>query len=345
MAKKIIDNELEKNKEQITKEIIEDVKKELNDVKKNLKADIIKEIRFEANTTVKADIKEQLIIDINNEIKDNVRKEQKNIIRSKNIKIFKKNIFILLLIAVIAYFGYCLWDARYFWFMKSKNVENILKKTNKEETEEQPKEPEIIKDKTWYITNYGYLLDNMKLDLSYDNPNVYYLYTGNFDKTNIKDTIKLNLLYKFIDNKNETDYNYTIKEEDMENAYIKLFGNLDNYNPTSFTVGCMQFYYNSVEKIYTAYKFNCDSSNSLQIKEEIKDMYEENDNIIIETVMGVFDKNNRYLFNYSNLYLSLSNDFDESKSVLDYEDKLNTYKYTFSKNNDDYYFESIEKIK
>ena len=344
MAKKIIDNELEKNKEQITKEIIEDVKKELNDVKKNLKDDIIKEIRFEANTIVKDDIKEQLIIDINNEIKDNVRREQKNIIRSKNIKIFKKNIFILLLIAVIVYFGYCLWDARYFWFMKSKNIETIIKKTNKEEIEEQPKE-EIVKDKTWYITNYGYLLDNMKLDLSYDNPNVYYLYTDNFNKTNIKDTIKLNLLYKFIDKKNETDYNYTIKEEDMENAYIKLFGNLDNYNPTSFTVGCMQFYYNSVEKIYTAYKFNCDSSNSLQIKEEIKDMYEENDKIIIETVMGVYDKNNRFLFNYSNLYLSLSNDFDESKSVLDYEDKLNTYKYTFSKNNDDYYFESIEKIK
>lgn len=345
MAKKLIDNELEKNKEQITREIIEDVKKELNDVKKNLKDDIIKEIRFEANTTVKDDIKEQLIIDINNEIKDNVRREQKNIIRSKNLKIFKKNIFILLLIGVIGYFGYCLWDARYFWFMKSKNVENILKKTDKEVIEEQPKEPEIIKDKEWYISNYGYLLDNMKLDLSYDNPNIYYLYTGNFDKTNIKDTIKLNLLYKFIENKNETDYNYTIKEEDMINAYLKLFGSLDNYNPTSFTVGCMQFYYNGVEKIYTAYKFNCDSTNSLQIKEEIKDMYEENDNIIIETVMGVFDKNNRYLFNYSNLYLSLSNDFDESKSVLDYEDKLNTYKYIFTKSNDNYYFTSMEKIK
>ena len=147
MAKKLIDNELEKNKEQITREIIEDVKKEINDVKKNLKDDIIKEIRFEANTTVKDDIKEQLIIDINNEIKDNVRREQKNIIRSKNLKIFKKNIFILLLIGVIGYFGYCLWDARYFWFMKSKNVENILKKTDKEVIEEQPKEPEIIHKK------------------------------------------------------------------------------------------------------------------------------------------------------------------------------------------------------
>ncbi len=105
----------------------------------------------------------------------------------------------------------------------------------------------------------------------------------------------------------------------------------------------MQFYYNNIEKIYTAYKFNCDSTNSLQIKEEIKDMYEDNGKIIIETVMGVFDKEHKYLFNYSNLYLSLANDFDESKSVLDYEDKLNTYKYIFNKNNDSYYFESIEK--
>ena len=334
-------NDLDVSKEQISKEIIESVKKELNISKKKLKDEIINEIRFEANTVVKDDIKEQLIVDINNEIKDNIRKEQKAIIRSKNLKIFKKNIFILFLLGVIVYFGYCLWDARYFWFMKSKNVESVVKKvTEKEEKEEKE---EIVKDKSWYITNYGYLLDNMKLDLSYDNPNVYYLYSGKFDRTNIKDTIKLNLVYKFVDNKNETDYDYTIKEDDMKNAYIKLFGSLDNYNPTSFTVGCMQFYYNNVENIYTAYKFNCDSTNSLQIKEEIKDMYEDNDKIIIETVMGVYDQNNHYLFNFSNLYSSVAIDFDESKSVLDYEDKLNTYKYIFNKNNDSYYFDSIEK--
>ena len=74
-------------------------------------------------------------------------------------------------------------------------------------------------------------------------------------------------------------------------------------------------------------------------------MYEENDKIIIETVMGVYDINNKYLFNYTNLYLSLTNDFDDSKSVLDYEDKLNNYRYTFNKNGENYYFESIEKIK
>ena len=341
MKKKLLDNDLEQNKEEITKEIINDVKKEIDSVKKNLKDDIIKEIRFEANTTIKDDIKEQLINDVNNEIKDNIRKEQKNIIRSKNIKIFKKNIFILLLIGVIVYFGYCLWDVRYFNFMKDKNSTAASKKVDKEE----PAEEVIIKDKAWYIENYGYLLDNMKLDLSYDNPNIYYLYTGNFDKTNIKDTIKLNLAYKFIDNKNETDYSYTVSEDDMKNAYIKVFGSIDNYNPTSFTVGCMQFYYNSYDKIFTAYKFICDSTNQLHIKEEIKNMYEENDKIIIETVMGVYNENNKYLFNYSNLYASVALDFDDSKSVLDYEDKLNTYKYTFSKNNDDYYFESIEKIK
>lgn len=340
-------NELDMNKEEITKEIIDDVKKEIADTKKNLKDEIIKEIRFEASTTVKDDIKEQLISDINSEIKDNMRKEQRMIIRSKNFKLFRKNVFILLLIGVIGYFGYCLWDVRYFDFMKDKKQTTTSSTTKPVVKEEEPKEEviEIVKDKAWYIENYGYLLDNMKLDLSYDNSNIYYLYTGNYNQANIKDTIKLNLAYKFIENKNETDYNYTINEEDMKTAYSKIFGNLDNYNPTSFTLGCMQFYYNSNDQIYTAFKFNCDSSNTLKIKEEIKDMYEENDKIIIETVMGVYDTNNKYLFNYSNLYLSLTNDFDESKSVLDYENKLNTYKYTFSKNGDDYYFESITKTK
>ena len=342
MAKKMIDNEISNNKEDITKDIVNDVKKELESVKKSLKEDIIKEIRFEANTTIKDDIKEQLIIDVNNEIKDNIRKEQKTIIRSKNFKLFRKNIFILLLIAIIIYFGYCLWDVRYFNFMKDKSSTNTKKVINKEEKEE---EVEIIKDKDWYITNYGYLLDNMKLDLSYDNPNIYYLYTSNFDSSTIKDTIKLNLAYKFIENKNETDYNYTIKEEDMKNAYIKAFGSINNYNATSFTVGCMQFYYNNNDKLYMAYKFTCDSTNPLHIKEEIKNMYEENDKIIIETVMGVYDETSKYLFNYSNLYASVALDFDDTKSVLDYEENLNTYKYTFNKNNDNYYFESIERTK
>ena len=334
--------ELDINKEEITKEIINDVKNELEKNKQQLKDDIIKEIRLEANTIIKDDIKESIILDVNNEIKDNIRREQKNIIRSKNFKIFKKNIFILLLIGIIVYFGYCLWDAKYFWFLKDKKEE--IKNEVKEEINEE-KEEIIIKGKNWYVTNYSYLLDNMKLDLSYDNPNIYYLYTGNYNKSNIKDTIKLNIAYKFIENKNETDYNYTIYEDDMKNAYIKVFGNLDNYIPTSFTVGCMQFYYNNVEGIYTAYKFICDSNNSLQIKEEIKDIYEDNGKIIIETVMGVFDKNDKYLFNYSNLYISLTNDFDETKSVLEYEDRLNTYKYKFSNIDNNYYFESIEKIK
>lgn len=345
MAKKLLDNELEKNKEEIKKEIINDVKKELNSVKKSLKDDIIKEIRFEANTVVKDDIKEQLIIDVNNEIKDNIRKEQKIIIRHKNVKLFKKNIFILILLAIVIYFGYCLWDVRYFDFMKDKNsTVTTVKNSNKSESEE-PEEEVIVKDKTWYIENYGYLLDNTKLDLSYDNSNIYYLYTGTYNVSSIKDTVKLNLAYKFVENKNETDYSYTISEEDMKNAYFKVFGTTDNYNPTSFTVGCIQFYYNNYDKTYSAYKFTCDTTNPLHIKEEIKDMYEENDKIIIETVMGVYNESNKYLFNYANLYSSVVSDFDDTKSVLDYESSLNTYKYTFNKINDEYYFESIEKTK
>ena len=341
MAKKIEkkDSKVDQVNNEMTSEIVDSIKRELNETKKTLKNELINEIRFEANTVIKDDIREQLIFDVSNEIKDTIRREQKSIIRSKNFKIFRKNIFILILLAIIVYFGYCLWDCRYFKFMQDKKttVKEVTKKAEE-------KEEVIVKDKEWYITNYGYLLDNMKLDLSYDNSNIYYLYTNSFDRASIKDTIKLNLAYKFVDDKHETDYNYTIYEDDMKNAYVKLFGSLDNYNPTSFTVGCMQFYYNNNEKVFTAYKFSCDSSNSLHIKEEIKDMYEDNGKIVIETVMGVYS-DYKYLFNYSNLYNSIAVDFDESKSVLDFEDKLNTYKYTFNKNDNGYYFESIEKTK
>ena len=343
MSKKELENEItKKEKEEIKNDFIKEIKKDLNeDFKEKFKNDIIKEIRYEANTVVKDDIKEQLIIDVNNEIKDNIRKEQRKLIRQKSFKIFKKNIIILILIAIVAYFSYCLWDARYFKFMKDKT---IVEKVVKEENNEENKEIEIIKDKSWYIENYGYLLDNMKLSLPMDNSNIYYLFNENYNITNIKDTIKLNLVYKFIENKSENEYSYIISEDEMKKAYFKFFGTNDNYNPVSFTVDCMQYYYNEYEKIFVAYKFTCDSSNPFHIKQEIKDMYEENGNIIIETVMGVYNDYN-YLFNYMNLYNAIATDFDGSKSILDYEANLNTYKYTFKKLENDYYFDSIEKIK
>ena len=343
MSKKELENEItKKEKEEIKNDFIKEIKKDLNeDFKEKFKNDIIKEIRYEANTVVKDDIKEQLIIDVNNEIKDNIRKEQRKLIRQKSFKIFKKNIIILILIAIVAYFSYCLWDARYFKFMKDKT---IVEKVVKEENNEENKEIEIIKDKSWYIENYGYLLDNMKLSLPMDNSNIYYLFNENYNITNIKDTIKLNLAYKFVENKSENEYSYIISEDEMKKAYFKFFGTNDNYNPVSFTVDCMQYYYNEYEKIFVAYKFTCDSSNPFHIKQEIKDMYEENGNIIIETVMGVYNDYN-YLFNYMNLYNAIATDFDGSKSILDYEANLNTYKYTFKKLENDYYFDSIEKIK
>lgn len=348
MSKKLLDQDLEKKQEEITKEIIDNVKKEINSVTKNLKDDIVKEIRFEANTVVKDDLKSQLVADINNEIKDNVRKEQRFIIRNKNFKIFRKNVLILLLICVIGYFGYCLWDAKYFKFMKNYEIVPVNRENNSPDQKvdaEVVVEEQIVKDTKWYIENYGYLLKNIKMSLPMDNSNIYYLYSGNFDKSNIKDTIKLNLAYKFVENKTETENNYSITEEEMKQAYLKLFGELDTYQANSFTVDCMQFYYNATEKIFTAFKFNCDTVSNLQIKEEIKNMYEENDYIIIETVMGVYNIDSKQLFNYINLYNAVAVDFDETKNVLDYENSLNTYKYKFKKLNDNYYFDSIEKIK
>ena len=261
---------------------------------------------------------------------------------------FRKNILILLLIGVIGYFGYCLWDAKYFKFMKNYEIVSVGKNNDNTETKVDAEvivEEQVIKDKQWYINNYGYLLNNIKLSLPMDNSNVYYLYSGNMDKNNMKDTIKLNLAYKFIENKTETDNNYSITEEEMQKAYLKLFGELDSYQANSFTVDCMQFYYNATDKIFTAFKFTCDTVSSLQIKEEIKDMYEDNDYIVIETVMGVYNVDNKQLFNYINLYNAVTLDFDETKSVLDYENSLNTYKYKFKRINDNYYFESIEKVK
>ena len=113
MAKKE-ENELKK---EILKEVKEKVLVELN---KEIKASIVDNVE-----KYKEELKEEMNSEINNEVMNAMKREEKRMLRSKNFSIFKKDVVIIILFAIVCYFGYCLYDAKYFDFMKTFMVIKI----------------------------------------------------------------------------------------------------------------------------------------------------------------------------------------------------------------------------
>ena len=152
----------ELKKETTTKKENQEIKK---DVVKEIKEKVLHELDKEIHTTIKdstlkykEDLKEEISIEIQNEVAEMVKQEEKRILRGKGFSIFKRDVVIFALFAIVLYFGYCLYDAKYFDFMKSECERNGTCIISGEYTEGngETKPQEVVKDKDWYIAKYGY---------------------------------------------------------------------------------------------------------------------------------------------------------------------------------------------
>ena len=123
----------------------------------------------------------------------------------------------------------------------------------------------------------------------------------------------------------------------LKEAYNKLFNT--TYKTTSFNIGCMT--YNYKNKKYVAYETECTNINNYELVEDIINMYEEDNELVIETIMGVFSGSN--LYNYTNLYSPINTSYNKDNPLRDFKGSLSSYKYTFEKEKDNYKFISIEK--
>ena len=303
---------------EIKKDIIDDVTKEItNNVSKKVTNNIIKKIKEESSK----ELKDSFVFEVKNEVKNQIIKEEKKLLRHRSRKIIRRDIVIIFLIGVIAFMGYLMYKDDYVVLIKDKTAEKKI--INKESSSKKENE---VKDLAWYKNHYSYLIDNMHLDLSSDNINKYYLYNKDYQVDEINNSIKLSLAYNLLDNKDNK-----IKVNDLKKAYNKLFN--DEYTDTSFKIKCRVYKLN--KDYYEAKDNECLDINDYQLKEEITNIYEENDNIIIETIVGL--SGNNKLYNYHDLENSVSDKFDNLK---EYQSRLNSYKYTFNKNKQ---FISIKK--
>jgi len=322
----------------VEKEIVSEVKeKVIADLNKEIKKSIIDQV-----LEFKEELKSEISSDIEKEVENVMKREEKRILRGKKFLVLKKNIIIIILFIIVCYFAYCLYDAKYFDFMKSDCEDTNSCVVNNENAKE---EVEIVKDKDWYIENYGYLLDNANVTLNEDQASSYYLYSKNFKVSDIKTSYLLNMAYKKLDKKliKSNSVNIIVKAEDLKNSYQELFGITENYSATSFTYDCLNFIYDEEKEKYIAENNECASSTK-EILEEITDMYEENDKLYIETVATIYDKNEDSYYTFDNLFEPIIENVNEN-DINENVKKLNQYQYIYKKNVDKYYLDSITKLK
>lgn len=327
MAKEIMTKkEKVEFKDNLKKELTEEI---LDDIKKKSETKIINQVKNDVIKTIKEEsineLKDTFVNEVKLDVKEKISKEEKKLLRNKRWKIIRRDIFILFLIFVIGYLCY--------YIYKNNDKDVVVKKESNVKTEE------VVKDKDWYIENYGYLISYTHLNLSSDNLNKFYLYNQNYNVENINDSIKLTMAYNLIDKADIKleDGKYIIDNNILKEAYNKLFNT--TYKTTSFNIGCMT--YNYKNKKYVAYETECTNINNYELVEDIINMYEEDNELVIETIMGVFSGSN--LYNYTNLYSPINTSYNKDNSLSDFKGSLSSYKYTFEKEKDNYKFISIEK--
>jgi len=266
------------------------------------------------------ELKEELTNYIDKQFKkgwsEEVDKANKRLIREKNKKIIFRDIIILVLLGVIGYSVYILYDLKFFdkYFQHSSTTREVVPDDPKKEDEpvkEEVKEPTLEE----LVNEYGYLLNNILISEESE-------YISDYYDGNLSDELKNYLALNNVDFSKiteEDDYNI-IDEDTLIDAYNKLFG--EDHESISFNYNGNKIrYLNKLQYYITDTKLEKVSSN---IKREIVDIKVDDNNVVITTIEGLIKGNK--LYNIVNEKEVKNYNNGELKK---YEDKLNEVIYTF----------------
>ncbi len=283
---------------------------------------------------------------IHKEVNEMANRRIRQIERRRRISNLLHDIMILVLAAVVGYFAYCLYDAKYFDFMQPLcEQEQNCDPSGQQPSE--PKEEKVVKDTAWYIQNYGHLFTDLQVDLDASKVDAYYLYSDDYKVSEIQPSYLLGMAYNRLNlssSYSDNNGNIVIPSGDMRTAFMDLFGSDDYYVRRNFVHGCMKFDYDKSVDSFVAPGQQCAKSQDREIIEEIDQIYEEGSVLYILTTATIYDKAEANFYNFDNLFKPAAQDVE--KSDFDrYRSELNKYQYQFKKVNDKYYFSSVVKLK
>lgn len=301
----------------------------------------IENCKFEIISSIQESVHKEL---------QNSEKQIRKLERRRRVGFWVRDILILILAGVVGYFGYCLYDAQYFDFMKPAcESENNCPVNSSEEqgddTNTEP-EPEIIKDTAWYVKNYGSLYDALKINLDADKVSAYYLYSGDYKASEIQPNYLLGMAYNQLNS--NTTYDSTvgivIPANDLRSAFTNLFGTADYFVKQNFMNGCVEFEYDKASDSFVTPAMQCVTKSNREIVEEVDEAYEEGNALYFITTAAIYDKNEQAFYNFDNLFKPMASNVQKD-DLKKHEGLLNRYQYRFKKVDDKYYFSDIVKLK
>ncbi len=336
----------------LKKEIVTELKSDLKDSLKNEISDEIKaEVKSDLDSMVRRGLHEEahsviseefdekhrteFFNGLDGEIKKRVIDQERALVRIKNWAIFRRDIIIILLLALSIFFAY-------YWVKDNYITKEEVQKIESVQKEEEEK---VVKDDNYYLTNYSYLFNYVKT--TYNNNMTYYLYSSNFAVSDIRNDVKLNMAFNNVssDQLITTESGLEVKADVIDSAMKTIFGNID-YTKANFVVGCNYFIYHSESDSYISTNITCNDSTTVK-KEEILKISEDekNETITVETVLGIYDRVSNSLYKYNEWYTPVLENINESELDIKAEkDKLTSYKYTFKKDsNNNYHLVTISK--
>jgi len=321
MAKKI--NETKK-KEEIENTI--DTKK----IKKDLEK-YFEEKKEEFTTCILDKVDEQIELKVAKRLKE----EEKKFVRGKTGKIIRRDILILLLVAIIGYFSYCLYQVDYF-HIRTKVVDSLKEPDNQDNQNSQDNSQDttesVLHDNAYYIHEYRYLVDQLQID----DEAVFNLYQKKLTREDLPNELLLKVAYKNLKKEqiSEKENMITFKENDLFLSASQIFGNDVVLKNQIFTYNHIRFMY--YDDTYLGFMEECQNVGLLY---DIADAKMEEDKLIFDVVVGRLE--DKKLFDNKDKVV-VENYQDED--LLKYKDKLSIYRFTFLKEDDHYIFSCIESI-
>lgn len=290
-------------------------------------------------------------------IQDNVHKELqtseklvRKMERRRRAGFWVRDIIILLLAGLVGYFGYCLYDAQYFDFMRPicEREGNCPVPENDDSKKEDEKKPESeeVKDTAWYVKNYGSLFDALKVNLDADKVDAYYIYSGDYKVSDIQPDYLLSMAYNRLNANTTYDSanGIMIPATDLRTAFTNLFGTADYFVKKNFMNGCVEFEYDKASDSFITPAMQCITKSDREIIEEVDEAYEEGNALYFITTAAIFDKSEQAFYSFDNLFKSVASNVQKT-DFAKHKAFLNRYQYRFKKVDDNYYFSDIVKLK
>lgn len=172
----------------------------------------------------------------------------------------------------------------------------------------------------------------------------------------IKDDVKLYIAihtFKDIFKNYQSGQMIVLDANQVDNKMKELFGNIKYVHTSLSSDGCSyaNFKYNSTNNTYSQEGLSCGGTILPYYDLEVLKAIKYNDRIEIEVVVGYFEitelgVNNKVTIydNHKDKHILAQNITQNESNLIDNQDKLNHYIYTFKKDNNNYYLEKVNRV-